>query len=189
MSTDITIRLAEPKKDAKALVEIYRPYIENTAISFEYIVPSVEEFQDRMENTLKSYPYLVAEIEGKVAGYAYASRFGERKAFDWAVETSIYVDQSQRKAGVGRALYLALEELLKKQQVVSVNACIAYAPVEDEHLTNDSITFHTRLGYKEAAHFHAIGYKFNTWYDLMWMEKSIGERTKNTPDFIPFPQL
>ena len=102
-STIPAIRIAE-KKDASALLDIYAPYVTDTAITFEYEIPSVEEFANRIEHTLKRYPYLIAEENGTPVGYAYASPFHDRPAYDWAVETSIYVDRSHRKNGIGRDL-------------------------------------------------------------------------------------
>lgn len=109
--TEITIRTAR-ESDAPALLNIYAPYIVNTAITFEYTVPSTEEFAGRIRRTLQKYPYLVAEQQNKILGYAYAGPFHERAAYDWAVETSIYVDQTQRHTGIGRLLHDALEHTL-----------------------------------------------------------------------------
>ena len=185
---DLTIRMASPA-DAEALLAIYAPYVQNTAITYEYDVPTPEEFAARIAKTLKSYPYLVAEHQGKAVGYAYAGRLHERKAYDWAVETSIYVRQDLRGMGLGRQLYDALEALLKRQNVISVNACIAYPEVEDEYLTRNSVRFHERLGYRLIGHFHRCAYKFGRWYDMVWMEKALGD-FPDTPDpFIPLPQL
>lgn len=103
----LTIRPASPG-DAQALVRIYAPYVTDTAITFEYGVPSEKEFAARIAGTLERYPYLVAERDGAPVGYAYAGAFHSRPAYDWAVETSIYVDRTQRRGGVGRALYAAL---------------------------------------------------------------------------------
>ena len=185
---DLTIRMAAPT-DAEALLAIYAPYVQNTAITYEYDVPSPEEFAARIAKTLKSYPYLVAEHQGEVVGYAYAGRLHERKAYDWAVETSIYVRQDLRGMQLGRRLYDALEALLKRQNVISVNACIAYPEVEDEYLTRNSVRFHERMGYKLIGHFHRCAYKFGRWYDMVWMEKALGD-FPDTPDpFIPLPKL
>ena len=98
------IRIAT-ENDAEELLNIYAPYVEKTAITFEYEVPSVEEFRKRIRNILKKYPYIVEEKEGEILGYAYAGVFKNRAAYDWAVETTIYVREDQRKSGVGRALY------------------------------------------------------------------------------------
>ena len=104
MNRTVMIRLATPE-DAVEILKIYAPYVENTAISFEYEVPSEEEFRERIESTLKRYPYIVAEQEGRIIGYAYVSIFHERKAYDWAVETSIYVDKDYKRSGCGKLLY------------------------------------------------------------------------------------
>ena len=144
MSSDekITIRTAR-ESDAPALLAIYAPYVENTAITFEYDVPSIEEFTSRIHHTLEKYPYLVAEKNSQILGYAYASPFHERAAYDWAAETSIYVDQNCKHMGIGRLLHDALEQTLKAQGILNMNACIAYTPSADAHLDNNSVEFHS----------------------------------------------
>ena len=105
--------------DAQALLNIYSPYVKNTAITFEYEVPSTEEFISRIEHTLQKYPYLVAEENGKLLGYAYASPFHDRPAYDWAVETSIYVDQNIKHRGIGCKLHDALENALQDMGILN----------------------------------------------------------------------
>lgn len=163
------------KTDARAIQAIYAPYVKDTAISFEYEVPCVEEMARRIEETQKTHPWLVAEEDGKVVGYAYAHIFHGRAAYQWAVETSIYVDMQEKRKGIGKQLHDALEQALKAQGILNMNAAIAYIEQEDEYLTHDSIRFHERLGYKKVAHFHQCGRKFERWYDIIWMEKIIGE--------------
>lgn len=90
--------------DAERILQIYRPYVENTAITFEYTVPTLEEFKNRIASIVKKYPYIVAEIDGKIMGYAYANTFKNREAYDWSVETSIYVDENSRGKGVRFAI-------------------------------------------------------------------------------------
>ena len=172
-NTFITIRTAI-LSDAQALLNIYSPYVEHTAITFEYDVPSVEEFASRFKNTLQKYPYLVAEKNGRLLGYAYASPFHERPAYDWAVETSIYVDQNIKHQGIGRRLHDALEDALRSQGILNMNACIAYPPEEDEYLDKNSVEFHTHMGYRLVGEFYKCGYKFHRWYNMVWMEKLIG---------------
>ena len=188
MNTTVMIRLATPK-DAAEMLKIYAHYVVNTGISFEYEVPSEEEFRERIESTLKRYPYIVAEQEGRIIGYAYVSIFHERKAYDWTVETSIYVDKDYKRSGCGKLLYQALEKILKKQHISNLYACIAYTEQEDEHLTNDSMHFHEHLGYELVGTFKQCGYKFNKWYDMIWMEKMIGEHPEMPEAFIPFSVL
>lgn len=172
--SNITIRSASIQ-DAESILNIYSHYVQNTAISFEYDVPSMDEFRGRITHTLENYPYLVAEQNGVIIGYAYGSRFHERAAYSRCAEVSIYVDMDARKCGVGRLLYEALEEALKAQGILNLYACIAYTDEEDEYLNNNSAQFHTHLGYTEIGRFHKCGYKFNRWYDMIWMEKMIGE--------------
>nr|WP_242872090.1 GNAT family N-acetyltransferase [Clostridium ragsdalei] len=188
MMTSVTIRMAT-KADAKEILAIYAPYVRNTAISFEYDVPSVEEFTERINNILKKYPYIVAIDNNQIIGYAYVSSFKERVAYDWAVETTIYLSQDCRGKGVGKKLYLALEEILKRQNILNLNACIAYTSTENTYLTNASTYFHEHLGYRKVAHFTKCGYKFGNWYDMIWMEKIIGEHSANPKPVIPISEF
>ncbi len=177
----VTIRPVRPE-DAERLLAIYAPYVTDTAITFEYTVPSVEEFSRRIRSISKRYPYLAAERGGKLLGYAYAQAFHSRPAYDWAVETSIYVDRANRRAGVGKALYAALEAALKAQGILNMNACIGVpAGKEDEYLTRNSQEFHAHLGYRLVGEFHQCGYKFGRWYNMVWMEKHIGPHLPNQP--------
>lgn len=177
-----TIRVATIE-DAGELLGIYAPYVTGTAITFEYDVPSVEEFRERIARTLSKYPYLVAVKNGEIVGYAYASSFHQRAAYAWGVETSVYVKREVRNAGIGRALYEALEKALALQNILNLNACIAYPETEDEYLTKNSVQFHEHMGYRLVGEFHKCGFKFNKWYNMVWMEKHIGEHTK-TPKAV-----
>lgn len=184
----ITIGIAS-ENDAEEILAIYAEYVKKTAITFEYEVPDMEEFRGRIRHTLERFPYLVARENGKIVGYAYASPFKARPAYDWAVETSIYVDRNLRRCGIGRKLYGALEATLKKQGILNMNACIAYPKTEDEYLTRDSVKFHEKLGYQMVGTFHQCGYKFHRWYDMVWMEKFIGEHRENQQKVISFPDI
>lgn len=158
------IRIAT-RRDAAKLLEIYAPYVEKTAVTFEYEVPAVTEFEKRIDHILGKYPYLVAERAGDISGYAYAGVFKDRAAYRWAVETTVYVREDMKKMGTGRELYAALEKILSMQNILNLNACIAYpCEAEDPYLTRDSVQFHKRLGYQFAGKFHRCGYKFGRWY-------------------------
>ena len=176
----ITLRTAKPE-DASKLLAIYTPYVLNTAVTFELEVPTKEEFAARIQSTLCNFPYLVAEDQGEILGYAYASAFKSRAAYDWAVETSIYVRDGFHGRGLGRMLYTELERLLKKQHIYSLNACITYP-------NDESIRFHEKMGYTLCAHFHESGYKMGMWRDIVWMEKHL---TRENPpqSVIPFGEL
>ena len=168
------LRVARPE-DAAALLEIYSPYVTDTAITFEYDIPSTEEFAGRIAQTLARYPYLVAEdSQGQALGYAYAGVFHARPAYDWAVETSIYVDQNCKRMGIGKKLHSALEHCLKEMGILNMEACIGYPEEDDEYLTKNSAQFHEHLGYRMIGEFEKCGYKFHRWYNMIWMEKIIG---------------
>ena len=173
-------------QDARELLEIYAPYVTNTAITFEYEVPSEGEFARRIIETLETYPFLVAQYEGRRLGYAYAAAFKNRAAYDWSVQTSIYLRMEERQKGIGRVLYGALEDILKRQNVQNLYACIAYAKSEDDRLSNASEAFHARMGYQKIGHFTSCGYKFGTWYDMIWMEKMLGEHPEKPKAFLPY---
>ena len=172
------IRTACPN-DAASLLNIYAPYVTHTAITFEYEIPTVEEFENRICKTLTKYPYLVAEEDGTLIGYAYASTFKGRAAYDWSVETSIYVHEDFHHRGVGKALYEALEKALAAQHVCNLCACITYP-------NPASIAFHEQFGYHTVAHFHASGFKFDTWHDMIWMEKELCPHTIPPKPFLPY---
>ena len=176
-------------KDAESILSIYKYYVEKTAITFEWTNPSVEEFRSRMKKTLKKYPYIVAEQNGEIVGYAYTGSFVGREAYDWSVETTIYLKENIRGKGLGRKLYQLIENISKAQNIVNLYACIGYPEEDDEYLTKNSAQFHEHLGFKLIGKFEKCGYKFNRWYHMVWMGKIINE-FKNKPDpVIPFPQL
>lgn len=161
--------------DAEELLSIYKHYVLNTAITFEYDVPTVEEFSARIENTLKNFPYICVVENQKIVGYAYAGKFKERSGYQWSVEVSIYVEKSSHGHGYGRILYEELEKRLKEQGILNLYACIAYPEQDDEYLTNNSVAFHSHVGFKKVGDFKDCAKKFGRWYNMTWMEKIIGE--------------
>ncbi|HEL2491700.1 TPA: N-acetyltransferase [Streptococcus suis] len=168
----INIRSAQIE-DAADLVAIYAPYVETTAITFEAEVPTVADFVSRIKKTLEKFPYLVAVEEGQILGYAYASTYYARAAYDWTVELSVYVSSEARGKGIGSFLYDALEEELTARGFKNFLACIA--------LPNPaSLALHKKRGYEQVAHFKNVGYKFDTWHDIVWLQKSlVGEMDEN----------
>ena len=166
---------AATREDAGSLLKIYSYYVENTAISFEYVAPSLDEFSKRISSTLEKYPYIVLEDDGLIRGYAYAGAFHSRAAYAHCCEVTIYLDHDSKGNGYGKALYEALEKALKKMGIINLYACIADPEVEDEYLTKNSECFHQHMGYSKAGEFHKCGYKFGRWYNMIWMEKMIGE--------------
>lgn len=186
---NITIREVT-EEDAEALSAIYRPYVEETGITFEYVPPDAEEFRRRIQHTKEKYPYLAACDEGKIIGYAYAGTFIGRSASDWNVELSIYMDRNEKGRGVGRMLYEALEEELRKMGVINLYSAIACPSGEpDDFLDNGSRDFHEHLGFHETAHFRKCGFKTGRWVDLIWMEKTIGDKEGAPGKFYPWNEV
>lgn len=182
--SNITIRPATPE-DAEDLLKIYSYYVTDTAVTFEWEVPTVEEFRNRIATISQKFPYIVALQEGVIIGYAYANTFRTRAAYVWNVETSIYVNKDCRHSGAGTVLLNELETQLKVQNFLNVYAVISYAEKEDEYLTHDSIFFHDKMGYKKVSEWHQCGYKFKRWYNIVIMEKMLGEHTA-VPDSVVF---
>lgn len=171
-------------KDAKAIRQIYAPYVLNTAITYETAVPTVEEFQGRIARTLCRYPYIVAEIDSQIVGYAYAGPFHARPAYDWSAELSIYIDRNFRRQGIGKFLYGELGKRLGQIGITNLYACIASPDARDEYLDSSSIDFHRHLGFSAVGTFHHCASKFGRWYNMVYMEKVIGEHSTPPKEVI-----
>lgn len=184
----IRIRQAVPD-DAAALLKIYEYYVKNTAVTFEYEVPSAEEFRNRISHTLEKYPFILAECDGVPVAYACAGEFIGRRAYDWSAELTVYTDKNYQNCGIGSLLYNELEDILKQMGITNLYACIAVTEEEDEYLSNSSIGFHKHMGYKPVGEFHKCGYKFGRWYDMIWAEKIIREHYSNQPEVINYNDL
>lgn len=162
-------------EDSQGLLDIYAPYVIETAVTFEYDVPTLEVFTNRIENALKSHVCLKAiDDEGVILGYAYAHAFRPQKAYDHCVEVTIYIKKDDRRKGIGEALYLELERQLITKGYTNLYACVAIG--DDEYLTNDSSHFHTKMGYKALGTFSRCGKKFGNVYDMVWFEKRLDGR-------------
>jgi phosphinothricin acetyltransferase len=156
------IRLADPARDAERAAEIYRPSVEGSYISFEEVAPDAAEMASRMRTTLVRTPWLVAEEDGGlVVGYAYASEHRQRAGYRWSVDISAYVDADWHGRGVGRALYMELLALLRRQGFVNVYAGIA--------LPNDaSVRLHEAIGMSLIGVYERVGFKLGAWRDVAW---------------------
>lgn len=191
-SNKITFRTVTPN-DAEQLLEIYAPYVKDTAISFEYEVPGVEEFRLRIVNILKKYPYIAALQGSKIIAYSYAGAFKTREAYKYSVEMTIYVRSDCRRSGVGRQLYALMEKILYAQGILNVNACISYTDDdENPYVTNASMHFHEHEGYRLVGRFTKCGFKFNRWFDMIWMEKLLDgaePRGCHPKDLLPFDEV
>lgn len=168
----IVLRFARPE-DAPALLEIYRPYVEETSITFETQVPSEAEFCRRITEISSQFPYLVAEESGVLLGYAYAHPFHERAAYSWTVESSIYVSQAHRGRHIGTMLYRALLPLLERQGVKNVCAVVTYP-------NDPSIGFHGALGFSQGGILPDFGYKLGAWHSVAYLYRSL-DASSGTP--------
>ena len=157
------IRIAT-KKDISAILEIYAPYIINTTYTFEYTVPTLEEFTARFETITAQFPWLVWEENGKVVGYAYGSAPFERSAYSWCGEVSIYLAPEAHKRGIGKALYAVLEEIMWQQ-----GYRVIYSLITSEN--EGSVRFHEKVGYVHSFECKNCGLKFGRWLGVIWMEK------------------
>jgi phosphinothricin acetyltransferase len=154
------------EEDAAAVVRIYAPYVEQTAISFEETAPTVDEMATRIRKCCTRWQWLVAEIDGQVVGYAYGSQHRERAAYRWSVEVSAYVDRTHHRQGIGRALY---EPLLT--ELAEKGFCNAFAGIT---IPNDaSVKLHTVMGFSPIGTFRSIGWKFGRWHDVAWLQRTL----------------
>jgi len=166
--------------DAAEILAIYTPYIENTAITFEYEAPSLESFEARIRGITAGFPYIAAVKDSRIIGYAYAKAYHERAAYARTVELSIYLQPDCKGCGTGRRLYNALAQALKLQGILNMVVSITdSADKDDQHNTNDSISFHTRMGFSLIGTMNRCGYKFGKWYNVVYMEKFLGEHNSN----------
>lgn len=159
------LRIAR-ETDVPQILAIYAPYVTDTTVTFEYDVPGAEAFLERFRAITRDYPWLVWEEGGEILGYAYACRPFERAAYRWCAEPSIYLKPAAQGRGIGKKLYLALEELLKLQ---GCQVLLALITGENE----GSLRFHERLGYTLAGELQSCGFKFQRWLSVFWMEKRV----------------
>lgn len=161
----VQIRLAEVS-DAEAMLDIYAPIVRATAVSFELEPPTIAAFRERIATYTRTAPWLVCQIDGGVAGYAYAAPFRPRPAYQWTVEVTVYVAVGFRRRGIARGLYTALLELLRMQGFVTVVGIIALPNLE-------SVALHESLGFELVGIFRRIGFKLGAWHDTGWWVKPL----------------
>lgn len=177
----LTLRLATPA-DAPGILAIYAPYIENTSFTFETTVPSVEEFAERIRTYLQKCPWLVMEENGVIAGYAYASSYRDRVAYQWSVECSVYIHDDYHRRGFGRILYRTLFAILAQQGYRNVYAVI--------NLPNDkSVALHESLGFSYFATYEQVGYKLGRWKNVGWWRLILNEFTMEPAAPVPFAAM
>lgn len=173
-------RLAMPE-DAPALLQIYSEYIHST-ITFEYTLPTTEEFAERIRTITGFYPYIVAEEDGRCMGYAYAHRHMERAAYQWNAELSVYLAKSAVGCGLGGGLYSRLMTLLKAQGVLSVFGCVTSPNPPSDRL-------HKRMGFKLVGTYLQAGFKNGAWHDVNWYQKMLGDHLDEPKPPVPLSVL
>ncbi|MDR3307653.1 MAG: GNAT family N-acetyltransferase [Coriobacteriales bacterium] len=162
MRNDVSIRMAQPE-DSQAILNIYAPYIKETAITFTSKVPTVADVEKTMVKIKRHYPYLVCAIDTRVVGFAYANWVRPHEAYRWNAELSVYLDPAYQGRGIATALYTALFSILRIQ-----GFCNLYAVIT---LPNDaSVALHEHFGFTELGVHRANGYKLGAWRDVLWME-------------------
>jgi len=168
------VRDAIPETDARACLDIYAPFIRDTSVSFEEVVPTVEEFRERIRATIATHLWLVLEVDGHVAGYAYASQHRARASYRWAVDVTVYLAPAYRGIGAGRHLYSELFSRLR-----GLGFQVACAGVT---LPNDaSVGLHRAMGFEPVGIYPRIGWKAGAWHDVMWLQLELSPATDTTP--------
>src|SRR6266404_5680560 len=176
-----TIRLAK-ESDAASILKIYAPYIENTSYTFETELPTINSFKERINGYLQNWPWLVCDIKGVIAGYAYGSKHRERIAYQWSVESSVYVHDDYQRIGIGNALYSALIDILKLQGFRNLYAVI--------NLPNDkSVVFHEKMGFEYFATYKSVGYKLGKWKNVGWWQLQLNEYSDEPSPPIKFSEI
>lgn len=175
------IKLATPK-DSNELLQIYAPYIQDTAITFEVDVPTSREYKQRVADICGYYPYLAWIENGSIVGYAYATKYHERSGYRYDVSTSIYLAPYAQGKGIGRRLYSCLLDVLKAQGMQNAYAAIT--------LPNEkSVGLHAALGFCTVGIFRRTGRKFEEWLDVSWMEKPLGDFPEPPPPLVDVADL
>lgn len=175
------IRLVN-EADAEQILSIYAPYIRDTVITFEYDIPTNDEFRNRIKEISTDYPYIVCLSDEKIVGYAYAHRHKERAAYQWNAELSVYIDESHKRCGIGKTLYGVLIEILKLQNVHNIYGGVTFPNEGSERL-------HEYFGFKKLGVYHSTGYKCNAWHDVMLFEKTIADYSRNPKPFVSIKEV
>lgn len=165
------IRAVDPEKDAQRLVDIYNPYIEKTTITYEYDTLSREAFLARINSIVKDYPYIVIEDDGEVVGYAYASSFNERSAYQWDADLAIYLDMSKRNKGMGSVLFAKLLDILEKMGFIN-----AYSLIDIPNGGSEAL--HKKFGFTKTGSYEHSAWKFDKWLDMGIYSKQLSNPDK-----------
>ncbi len=181
MENKFTIRLIE-KADCLQALEVYKPYVLSTAITFEYEVPDAQEFSNRIESISKEYPWLVCLHNDTIIGYAYATKHRYRTAYQWSPESTIYISEAVHRKGIARILYETLFSILRLQGYYNVYAGVVVPNEKSEG-------FHRASGFEEIGVFKKVGFKLGEWHDVRWFQLHLAEHTYNPNPPTPVFQI
>jgi L-amino acid N-acyltransferase YncA len=170
------IRMAD-EGDAEAVAGIYRPFVDETAVSFEIEAPNTDQIAGRISETIASYPWLVCSVDDRIVGYAYANRHRARAAYQWSVDTSVYVEANYWRYGVGRGLYTSLFRILTAQGLFNAFAGITLPNA-------GSVALHESMGFKPIGTYVRVGFKCGEWHDVGWWQLML-----NAHDALPAAPL
>jgi phosphinothricin acetyltransferase len=168
------VRDAIPEADAQACLDIYAPFIRDTVVSFEEVVPTDDEFRDRISATIATHLWLVLEVDGRVVGYAYASQHRARASYRWAVDVTIYVGPAHRGIGAGRYLYGELLERVRRRGFQTACAGVTMP-------NPASVGLHRAMGFEPVGIYRRIGWKAGAWHDVMWLQLELSPATDVAP--------
>jgi phosphinothricin acetyltransferase len=175
------IRLARVD-DAETIAAVYAPYVESTVITFEVAPPTPAGMRARIEAVLARFPWLVYEVDGSVAGYAYASPHRTREAYQWCADAAIYIDRRYHRRGAGRQLYAALFDTLRRQRIVNVYAGITLPNA-------GSVGLHESMGFLPIGVYRNVGFKLGAWHDVGWWHLQLQPLPESPLPPVPFPDL
>ena len=167
MQNRFVIRLIN-ESDAEAALGIYTPYVRDTAISFEYEVPTIEDYLNRIKSSIADFPWLVCELNGQIIGFAYAGKHRYRSAYQWSTESTIYFTPKYHGFGIARILYKTLFSILKLQGYINVYAGVGLP-------NENSVAFHRAMGFEEIGIFKKVGYKMGKWHNTLWFQLFLSE--------------
>ena len=181
MNEQFTLRLAVPE-DAEQIIGIYSRYVTETAVTFEYDVPTVCEFEDRIRKVNSRFPWIVCETDSRIVGYSYASHFRERAAFRWSCELSVYVADEFQGHGIGKVLYRALLDVLRLQGYRTAVACVTYPNAVSD-------AFHRSLGFEHTGIFPNVGYKLGRWWGVSWYQIPLTDYPTSTVETLVIEEI
>lgn len=165
--------------DAEDMRAVYAPYVD-TPVTFDVDVPTPRQFAARLGEVMPAFPCFVLELDGRVAGFAYAHAQATRAAYRWNAELSVYLEPGATGRGAGRALYALVLELLRHQGIKSAYGLVTVPNAASERL-------HESLGFARAWVQPRAGWKNGSWHDVAWFVKHLAPFDGDAAPADPLP--